>query len=132
MILAVLIDGDDRPVCSEMRPGNTPMSAPSFQIDGYPGASTSRACAWSPIAERSFTEVFASLSQPHGLGRTGLCRVLALCAACGGSSSCETLGNWPGRSLVTKVALGGRAIKRAATRVKFSPCRSRSSSLPKQ
>ena len=28
------------------------------------------------------------------------------------------LGNWPGRSFVTKAALGGRAIQRAATRVK--------------
>jgi len=28
------------------------------------------------------------------------------------------LGNWPARSLVTKVALGGWAIRRAVTRVK--------------
>ena len=28
------------------------------------------------------------------------------------------MGNWPGRSLVTKAALGGRAILRAVTRVK--------------
>jgi hypothetical protein len=36
MILDVLIDGDGRPVCSEMWPGNTAESAIVFaSVDGY-------------------------------------------------------------------------------------------------
>src|SRR6476620_1460717 len=35
-----------------------------------------------------------------------------------GSWRAARSGNWPGRSLATKVTLGGRAIRRAVTRVK--------------
>jgi hypothetical protein len=40
------------------------------------------------------------------------------------------VGNWPGRSLVTKAALGGRAIQRAVTRVKFEQASKESMQTP--
>ena len=44
-------DGDGRPVCSEMWPGNTADATTLIPaIDRLRGASTSRACAWSPTA----------------------------------------------------------------------------------
>ena len=46
MILAVLIDGDGRPVCSEMWPGNTADVTTLIPvIDRFAGASPSRGCA---------------------------------------------------------------------------------------
>lgn len=42
----------------------------------------------------------------------------------------ERLGNWPDRSLVTKAALGGRAIQLAVTRVKFEQASKESMQTP--
>ena len=51
MILAVLLDGDGRPVCSEMWPGNTADVTTVIPVStGCGDASTSRGSAWSPIA----------------------------------------------------------------------------------
>jgi hypothetical protein len=51
MILAVLIDGDGRPVCSEMWPGNVAdVSTLIPVIDCCAGASRSAGSAWSPTA----------------------------------------------------------------------------------
>ena len=47
MILAVLLDGDGRPVCSEMWPGNTADVTTLIPvIDGSADASPSPGCAW--------------------------------------------------------------------------------------
>ena len=51
MILAVVIDGDGRPVCSEMWPGNTADVTTLIPvIDRLRRASPSHGCASSPIA----------------------------------------------------------------------------------